>query len=59
MTKIFLSFQRQLIQVIQVAAVHYQFRNKLGIFYVFGKEPYKVYAPTYPKSLCCSCCAII
>ena len=42
-----------MVQVIQVAAVHYEHNGKPATFWIFGKES-KVHAPSYPKG-CCMC----
>lgn len=48
--------QQQMVQVIQVANVHYEYKGKPNIFYLFGKDsPPKVHAPGYPKNYCIMC----
>ncbi|XP_062522491.1 protein SSUH2 homolog [Corticium candelabrum] len=46
--------QRHQVRIVPVATAHYQWKNSLSQFWVFGFEN-RVYAPDYPQKCCCGC----
>lgn len=47
--------QRHVLRVVPVTRVKYQWKNKEGEFYVYGRER-KVYFKEYPQQCCCCTC---
>jgi hypothetical protein len=43
-----------MVRIIPVTEVNYRWKNKNGVFFVFGFEN-KAYAPQYPQKICCGC----
>ncbi|KAH0630219.1 hypothetical protein JD844_012958 [Phrynosoma platyrhinos] len=46
--------QRQTVELIPVTEVHYQYAQKMHLYYIYGMEN-KVYVLDYPERYCCGC----
>ena len=46
--------QRQTIKVVPIAECHYRYKKQVKTFYVFGRDPKEIYAPSFPSDLACS-----
>lgn len=43
-------WQKHTITIIPTASIHYQYKNKIKTFYVYGRE-LKIYAPNFPTDM--------
>ncbi|CAL1270480.1 unnamed protein product [Larinioides sclopetarius] len=46
--------QRHKVSIVPVTSIHYKWKNREGLFHIYGFEQ-RVYAPDYPQTCCCCC----
>ncbi|XP_055943699.1 protein SSUH2 homolog isoform X2 [Argiope bruennichi] len=46
--------QRHKVSIVPVTSVRYKWKNREGLFHIYGFEQ-RVYAPDYPQTCCCCC----
>ncbi|ELK34331.1 hypothetical protein MDA_GLEAN10023697 [Myotis davidii] len=49
--------QRQTIELVPLTEVHYWYRGKNNVYYIYGTD-HRVYVADYPERYCCSCTVI-
>ncbi|XP_059519395.1 protein SSUH2 homolog isoform X2 [Myotis daubentonii] len=49
--------QRQTIELVPLTEVHYWYRGKTNVYYIYGTD-HRVYVADYPGRYCCSCTVI-
>lgn len=49
--------QRQTVELIPLTEVHYWYRGKTNVYYVYGTD-HRVYVADYPERYCCGCTII-